>query len=493
MLKKLFAGLRKTGKITEKNLKKPEDKIPRDLLMLAWILVLGAIAPMLDSTMTNIAVNSLSSDFHTTLSVVQWVMTGYVLATGVVVPLSGWLTKRFDGKKVFLLAEVGFLITSLLCGISWSVESLIVFRLFQGATCGILIPLLMNLIMAKAPHDQLGRLMATVSLPMTLGPILGPVLGGFIVQYLNWHWMFFVNIFFAAIAIPVIAWKLPKFPALDKKAKLDYAGLGMLAALSFAFIYGIVEAGQHANFTNSTTLIWCGIGAVFLIAYIIYAKIVRNKALLPLNLFKHKSFSASSVGLFLCGMATNGPMLILPMLFQNVRGLSVIGAALMLLPQGIGMLIARPIVGKMVDKIGAKWVTIISVVITLVGTLPFLWVDGGTATWWILAVLLVRGFGVGGIIMPIMTDAYTGLDKESVPAATTGTRIIQNIGGAFGSAVLSTVIASMLLTTHNLVDSYQRGFLWAMILGAVIIVPAMFLTNKMAKKVSKRSAKKVAG
>jgi len=460
-----------------------ETKIPREIVVMAWVLVLGAIAPMLDSTMVNIAINQLGHDFATTLSTVQWVMTGYILATGVAVPLSGWLTKRFDGKQVFIFAEAGFLLTSLMCGLSWNIESLIIFRLFQGMTAGILIPMLMNLLLAKAGHENLGRLMATVSLPVVLGPILGPVLGGFIVQYLDWRWMFFVNIFVALLAVIVCAKVLPKFPATEPKAHLDFVGLGLLASLSTAFIYGIVQAGEQATFANSQTILWCSVGVVCLIIYMIYAKIRREKALVPLDLFRHRNFSAVNVGLFLAGIATNGPMLLLPLLFQNVRGLTVVGAALMLLPQGIGMLIARPIIGKLIDKIGAKWVVMASLAITVIGTLPLVWVGVNTSNWWIWLVLFVRGIGVGGITIPLMTDAYTGIAKEEVPAATTDTRIVQNIGGAFGSAVLATVVAASLSgfakpSVAHFATAYQDGFLVATILALIIFIPGLFLTDK---------------
>jgi len=409
-----------------------------------------------------------------------------VLAMGAAVPLSGWLTKRFDGKTAFIFAELGFLATSLLCAVSRNVEMLIACRFLQGLMAGLLIPMLMNLLMSKVNPKDIGRLMATISLPMVLGPILGPVIGGLIVQYSSWRWMFLVNIFFAAISIFLSLKLLPKFPATDKKAKLDVIGLILLSGLSASFIYGIVQAGQADSFANFATILWCSIGVICLIFYIIYAKIFREKVLLPLKLFAHKNFSAVNIGLFLAGIATNGPMLLLPLLFQNVRGLSVVGAALMLLPQGIGLLIARPTIGKLVDKIGSRWVVIVSLAITLVGTIPFLWINSATPDWVIWLTLLVRGIGVGGISIPLMADAYTGLAKVDVPAATLATRMVQNIGGAFGSAVLATVVAAVLagfakVSSADFASAYQHGFLWSTILALVIFVPAMFLTNKIDK------------
>jgi MFS family permease len=152
------------------------------------------------------------------------------------------------------------------------------------------------------------------------------------------------------------------------------------------------------------------------------------------------------------------------------------------------MLFARPLIGKMIDRIGAKIVVIISIAISQVGTIPFIWVDQSTNYWILAIILLVRGIGVGGVTIPLMTDAYTGLAKMQIPQASIATHIIQNIGGAFGSAVLATIVASQMnLSTRDvshLTSAYQSGFLTASILMVVMIFPSLFLTNKAASKVA---------
>ncbi|WMT39339.1 MFS transporter [Paenibacillus sp. D2_2] len=157
---------------------KAEGKLPKELVHMAFILVLGAIAPMLDTTMVNIAVNQFAYDFHTSLNTIQWVITGYVLATAIAVPFSGWLINRFDGKHIYLAAELLFLISSVLSGASWSIGSLIAFRLIQGFSAGLIIPLLTTLLVKAAGQENMGKLMSIVGLPIILGPILGPVIGG---------------------------------------------------------------------------------------------------------------------------------------------------------------------------------------------------------------------------------------------------------------------------------------------------------------------------
>jgi len=180
------------------------------------------------------------------------------------------------------------------------------------------------------------------------------------------------------------------------------------------------------------------------------------------------------------------PMLLFPMFFQNVRGLSVITSALWLIPQGVGMLVTRPLVGKMTDKLGARLVVLPSIVITIIGTLPFVFFDVGTVQWFIWIVLFVRGIGVGGITIPVMSDSYVGLQKSLVPAASVATRTIQNIGAAFGSAILATVVSNAInvkeVTVANIVGAYHSGFITSLIFMVISILPALFLTNKLGDK-----------
>ncbi|OUM85571.1 DHA2 family efflux MFS transporter permease subunit [Parageobacillus thermoglucosidasius] len=459
-----------------------KEKLPKDIISIAWILVLGALPSMLDTTIVNIAVNDFTKMFSTSFAVAQWVVTGYTLALGIAVPFSGWMMKKYDGKKIFMGALGLFLVASILCGLSWNMPSLIIFRVLQGFASGLIIPTLTALIVQTAGNENLGRLMSIVGIPIVFAPIIGPIIGGLILQYLSWNWLFFVNLPFGVVALLLMQWKLPKFEAIDKGAKMDWPGVLLLALISGMFILGVTE-GRESYF-RATSILAFSAGAVSLIAYLVYAWKKKNKALIPLALFKSKNFSAAFFSLFLAGFATNGPMLLLPMFFQNVRGLDVIASALWLIPQGIGMLIARPLVGKMTDKYGARLVVLPSIAITILGTLPFVFFDASTMQWVIWIVLFIRGIGIGGITVPVMSDAYVGLEKLLVPAASVATRIIQNIGAAFGSAMLATVVSSALsakeATVSNIADAYHLGFITSLIFMMISILPSLFLTNKKA-------------
>ena len=460
-----------------------KEKLSRGIIIAALIGVLGALPPMFDSTIVNIAVNDLSNIFSTTFNVMQWIITGYVLALAVAVPFSSWIVQKIDGKKVFVWSLILFLAGSMLSGISWNIQSLIVFRIIQGFAAGILIPTMTNLLVGLVGKDKLGQLMSIVSVPAVLGPILGPIIGGLILQSLSWHWLFFINLPIGIIALILIQWKFPKSAPMNPSAKLDWFGIASLAAASALIIYGITEVRSTANQTAGIISIVTGV--VLILSYIVYAFKRKEKALLPLKLFKSKNFSASFISLFLTGFAINGPMLLLPMFFQKIEGLSVITSALWLIPQGVGMLIARPMIGKLTDKIGARFVVLPSIAVTIIGTLPFVFANLGTSGWIIWIVLFIRGMGVGGFTIPVMSDAYVSVEKSEVPQATMATRIIQNIGSAFGSAVLATIVSNFLIgkemTLANMTDAYHEGFITSLIFMVIGIIPVFFLSNKLKK------------
>lgn len=429
--------------------KKTKEKLPKSLTTPAWILAIGAIAPMLDSTMVNITINKIQHDMHTSLNMIQWAITGYVLALAVAVPVCGYLVNHFDGKRILQFSTIGFGVTSVLSGLSWNIDSFITFRALQGLSAGMITLLMTTLLMKITPPDKLGQLMAVISTPIILGPILGPVLGGVIVQYSNWHWIFFINVFVCIIAVALNMWKLPKFEPMNPESKFDWFGTLLLAGGSIGLIYGMMKGSENAkNFFNNQMLTFVGIGLALFVIYVIYNIIRHDDTVLPLRFFKNMHFSAANIAIFFAGIASNGPMLLLPLYFQNTRGFSVIDAGLILIPQGVGMLISRPIIGKMIDRYGARPSVLLSAAISLLGTIPFIFIQANSNLWWLGAVLFVRGLGVSGLLMPAMTDIFVGLDKKDIASASVGQRIIQNVGSSFGSAVVSAIVTAIVVSKN---------------------------------------------
>jgi EmrB/QacA subfamily drug resistance transporter len=457
----------------------------KQVIGISFILVLGALAPMLDTTMVNIAVNSIIADFHTTVSSVQWVVTAYVLAIGIAVPIAGWAVDWVSGKKLYIGALLLFLFGSIIAGFSESVWLLIISRVIQGAGAGMIMSALTTLIVRAAGGENLGKLMSIVGLPAVLAPILGPTIGGLIIDHLDWHWIFYINIPIALFSIVLLLWKSPKFTPEERGKRLDWISVILFAGMFTELILGITKVSTTGNFFASQVLVPISIGMGLLILYVIYALIWPKRALVSLSLFKLPSFSASSLLLLMSGITINGAMLLLPLYYQNIRGVSVVWAGIYLIPQGIGMLLTRTQVGKITDCIGARWIVMTGILLSVLATIPFAFADQHTSQWLLLLALFFRGAGEGAMLIPVMADVYTGLSKKQIPEATISTRMLQNIGGAFGTAILATVVQHHLSDTvptlSHISGAYNAAFVWAIVGTLIAAIPAWFLSSRNNK------------
>ena len=466
-----------------------EEKRIKSIIVIALILVLGAIAPMLDSTMTNVAVNTIMKDFGTDVGSIQWVSTGYVLALGIIVPIAGWAIEWFDGKKLYLYGLVLFLIGSVVAAISSSIGVLITGRVIQGLGSGIIIPLLTTLIVRSAGAENLGSVMSIVSIPAVLAPILGPTFGGFIVNSMDWHWIFYINVPIVIFSALLIIFALPNFEPSKRGKKLDMTSIVFLGGSFTSFILGISKVSELVAGTSNKAILPLVISVLLMAGYVVYAFLKSNRALVSLKLFTIKNFSASTILLLMSGLTVNGVMFLLPLYLQNIRGLSVVWSGIYLISQGVGLLVSRSLVGKLTDKLGARIVVQVSVLIGLAGTLPFTLFTAATSSIWIILILFIRGIAQGGLTIPVMSDSYINVPKELISEATTATRMLQNIGGAIGTAILAVVIehtvGSQTPTQDLLLTSYHYAFIFTTVSLVFALIPAFFLTNNCKKEVTK--------
>ncbi len=381
-----------------------------------------------------------------------------------------------------------FLGGSILSSLSWNVESLIVFRIVQGFGAGLMVTIVQTLLVQISGGKHLGQLISYISVPAVLGPILGPVIGGVIVNSLGWRWIFYVNIPVILIAT-LLAWKgLPADQRSEHKVSLDWIGLLLLSPALSIILYGIVQTGSNGGITSSAVLEPLLIGAALMVAFVIYALKMKGSPIMDLRLFKSKNFSASCSLLFLYGIISTGIMLILPLYYQQMRGESALYAGLLLIPQGIGLMVSRSQFVKLMDRIGSRPVVLISIIMTVLGTLPFAFVGANTDQVLLAVALFVRGAGLGGILIPVITSAYDGLEKRQIPDASTATRILMTIGGAFGSAILATVLENQLTAqsisgVQAIANAYDVAFWWSIGFTVIAIIPALLLsTHKEASQ-----------
>jgi EmrB/QacA subfamily drug resistance transporter len=405
---------------------------------------------ILDATIVNVAIPTLGRDFHTSISTIQWVMTGYLLAFASVIPLTGWTTERFGAKRVFIASLLLFMGGSALAGSAWSIETLILFRLLQGFGAGLIMPVGQTILAQAAGPQRVGRVMSVVGVPMLLGPIFGPVIGGAIVDQISWRWIFFVNLPVGLAAV-VLAWRLLPEAATRGGGRLDLLGLALLSPGVAIFVYGMSEAGAAGGF-GARAVSGIALGLALVALFVWHALRRGGTALLDVALFARRGFAAAAGTNLLVGIALFGALILLPLYYQLVRGESPLSTGLLLIPQGVGAALAMPIAGKLTDEIGARVVIPSGIVLALAGTAAYTQVAADTSYVYLAAALFVIGLGLGATIMPSMAVAYQAVSREAVAHATSAINVIQRIAGSVGTALLAVVLQRSVETNLPGVD-----------------------------------------
>ncbi|HEX7490844.1 MAG TPA: MDR family MFS transporter [Candidatus Limnocylindrales bacterium] len=455
------------------------EELDPTFVKLAAILLIGGMAVMFDTTIVNVAINTLSRELGASVSTTQWVISAYVLALAMVIPVSGWAMDRFGAKQTWIGALALFTVGSMLSSFAWNIEALIAFRVLQGIGGGLMMPVLQTLLVNAAGPRNLGKMMSLVSLPALLGPILGPVIGGLILNQLSWQWIFWVNIPLCVVAL-VLAWRSLAPTAPKKSSSLDVIGLALLSPGLAGMIYGLSQAGSHGGFGDPSVLLPVAIGAMLLGGFVVHALTTKRPPLLDLRLFAVRSFTASNVLLFLSGLSVYGAMLLLPLYEQQVRGQSALVAGLLLAPQGLGMLLTRGYAGRLTDRIGARLLVLGGFLLTIAGTFAYTQAGVNTNELLLGASLVIRGAGLGMVTIPIMAAAYLGLRSDQVAHASIATRITMQLGGAFGAAVFALILQTQLTAqaAGGLVGratAFDNAFWWSIGLTALAIIPALLL------------------
>jgi EmrB/QacA subfamily drug resistance transporter len=434
------------------------------------------VAAILDSTMVTLALHTLVVRLHSSDGTIQWGTTGYLLAMAVAIPTTGWAERRWGGKHVWIAALILFVVGSVLCALAWSDTSLIAFRVLQGFAAGLIFPLMQTLGVKAAGGRPTSNLIAAVSLPLALGPILGPVIGGVILNWLSWRWLFLINLPVIAVGL-VLAWRLlpadrPGFGA--GRARLDVIGLVLLAPALAGILLGLSDLSQEGGIDHTGVLFPLAAGVALLVAFCAWALAPGDRQpIVDVRLLRLPSLGTASTVLFTAGAAIYAAMFLLPIYYQQSRGETALQAGLLLIPQGVGSLIARFVVGRLVSRLGARRVTIASFLLAAAATVPFAFAGPHTSVWLLGAALLIRGFGIGTMLIPPLSVAYQDVPFAGIPHATMNTRITQQVGASFGIAIVAVALQSLL--ADGATSALQAAFWWATGITVAALIPALAL------------------
>jgi EmrB/QacA subfamily drug resistance transporter len=454
------------------------DRVPAHVWRISAVVIIGSIMSILDTTIVNVALETLSRDLHSTLSQIQWVVTGYMLSLAAVIPVTGWAARRFGAKQVYITSLVLFTAGSALCGLATSTNELILFRVLQGIGGGMILPIGQLMMAEAAGPERMGRVMSVIAVPAMLAPILGPALGGLIVDNASWRWIFYVNVPIGVVAVITAVRSLPHGVRTPTDA-LDYRGLILMATGLPLIIYGLAEVGTSGSFT-SDKVIFPVLAGVTLVALFCRHALRARHPLLDLRLYRKPTFSAASIAMFCLGAALFGGLILLPLYWQGVRHESVVDTGLLTAPQGLGAALMMPIAGRLTDRYGGGPLALIGVIVTTISTIPFALIGAHTPILWLSVAMVIRGFGIGLAFMPAMSAAFASLKRSELSDATPQMNVLQRVGGSIGIAVLAVVLQRALIGAHTpaaQASAYGTAFAAAAVLTAVAIIPCIVLTR----------------
>ncbi|MEY9841202.1 DHA2 family efflux MFS transporter permease subunit [Streptacidiphilus sp. EB103A] len=448
------------------------------LLTLVGVMVLGGMMSYLDATIVNVGISTLGGRFNASLTTIEWVTTGYLLAVALAIPVAGWATVRFGAKRMWLLGLTVFLAGSLLCAVAWNVESLIAFRILQGLGGGMVDPIMMTVVAGAAGPERMGRVMGLISVPITLGPVVGPIIGGLLLENLSWQWMFLVNVPFAVAAIILAIRVLPADPPRSgAPVPLDGLGVALLSPGFAALVYALSQAGG-SGFGSTRVLVGLAVGVGLFAAYAVHALRTAKTPLLDLRLFASKGFSASVATMFLLGGGLFSLLFLLPLYYQRVHGHSVLVSGLLLAPLGLGTLIGMPVAGNLADKFGAKQLVPTGALLFAAGSLVFTQSGSGTSQIALTAAQFAAGFGMGLVGAPTMGAVYRTVPGEAVAGATGAVFILNQIGASLGIAVVALLLQGGNSHATPTAHSFGNAFWWAFSAAAVVFFAGLLLPGR---------------
>lgn len=419
--------------------------ISRNKILVA--MMFGMFIAILNQTLLNVALPVINNEFSISASTGQWLMTGFMLVNGILIPISAFLISKYSYRKLFLIAMVLFTIGSIVCAISFNFPMMMTGRVVQAIGAGILMPLGSNVFMTIFPPEKRGAAMGTLGIAFILAPAIGPTLSGWIVQNYHWNIMFY-GMFAIGLVSIIISFFWFKIYQQTYNPKPDVPGI-VFSTLGFGLLlYGFSEAGND-GWTSLTVSLSLVIGLIFTILFVVREVRMKNP-MLDMSALKYSGFTLTTLINVIVTMSLFGGMILLPIYLQNLRGFSPLDSGLLLLPGSLIMGFMGPIAGKMLDSFGIKPLALIGLTIMTIATWELTQLNMDTPYTTILVIYIVRSFGMSFIMMPIMTAGMNSLPQRLIPHGNAISNTVRQLAGSIGTAILVTVMTQN--TTSHLAN-----------------------------------------
>jgi EmrB/QacA subfamily drug resistance transporter len=395
------------------------------------VLIVGMFMSVLDTSIVNVAIPTIQRDFGATTDGIQWITTAYTLSLGVVVPLSGWLGERIGQTRVYLYSLIGFSVASALCGLAWDLNSMVAFRILQAVPGGILPVVTMTIVYLIVPREKMGAAMGIYGLGVIVGPAIGPTLGGYLVEYVDWRLIFYINVPVGILGAILGYLLLPTVGEISKRP-LDWWGFLTIGAGLFALLLATSQ-GQSWGWSGYRVRMLL-VAGVLLMALFVVIELERDQPLLDLRVFTSWPFVNSLLLISILSVGLYAILFYLPLYLQESQGLQPLRTGLILLPEALMLAVFMPIAGTLYDKIGPRWPAVVGLLIAVWGGFLLCGINPDMTQGDVVFWTCVRAIGNGLALMPIMTAGLSSIPPDLAGSGATVNNITQRVSAALGLA-----------------------------------------------------------
>ena len=418
-----------------------ESPRPVNPWIIAIAVMFATFMEVLDTTVVNVSLPHIASTMSATIDEATWVLTSYLVANAIILPMTGWLATVLGRKRLLMWSTTGFTIASVLCGLAPNLTMLVIFRIMQGATGGALQPLSQAVLLESFKPEERGKAMGFWGLGIVVAPILGPVVGGWITENYDWRWVFYINLPVGAMSIFMIQRYVFDPPYLRKVSKgIDYWGMGLLV-LGIGALQFVLDKGQTEDWFQSNLIVTLAIiSAASLIALVIY-ELHTDAPIVDLRVFKNRTYATGVFLMTVVGFALYGSLVLLPVMLQTLLGYSSLEAGKAMAPRGMGSLIMMPLVGLLTTKVDPRKLLALGL---FVGGGTMLWlgqINLNAGQWDIMLPQFLQGAGMALLFVPLTTVSMSTILPEKMGNATSLFNLMRNIGGGVGIAMTGTYLA----------------------------------------------------
>ena len=425
-----------------------------------WLITIAVMSAtlmqVLDTTIVNVALPHMQGNLGATPDEITWVLTSYLVASAIIMPLTGYFTDRFGRKNYLLLCILGFVISSALCGAAQSMTEIVLFRLLQGIFGASLVPLSQAIMTDAFPLEARGSAMAIWGIGVMVGPVLGPTLGGYLTEISNWRWTFYINLPIGILSL-LLAWYVVP-DTLKKKRSMNWFAL-LLISVGIAATQFFLDRGNQDDWLDSLTMRAMLIAAIGGIGGFIYYSLNGHiNSVFDLRVFKDRNFTLACFIMALFGLGLFGTMVILPPLLESLMGYSVLMAGLVMAPRGISGMVSMMVIGKLINRYDPRLLILIGIALSIIGTWAGTYYNLTINSFWVIWPLILQGLGTGFVFVPISTVAFSTLPYHLRAEAAGIFSLIRTIGSSIGISLIVTLLTRQTQTAWNQIGGFIQPY-----------------------------------